>query len=328
MASISIIIPAYNEAGAVGATVRKVQEVFQDSGHTFEVLVVDDGSRDATGPEAEFAGARVVRHPVNLGYGYALMSGISRARYPLIGITDADGTYPIEELPAMTEEVAKRGLDMLVGARRGAQYQGSPAKRIARWFFKFLAEFACGRTIPDINSGLRVMRRDMLVQFAGVLCGGFSFTTTITIIAILTGRFVDYRPIAYAQRIGKSHVRYFRDTLRAMQIIVMTIILFNPMKFFLLFALGVGAAGLPLVLLAALVPRTSGWVLILTLFILGMSLLGSIGFLAEQRRAIFVGPRQHRARTPRKGRKVRAHSSGGASGPGEVKSPHFPVKPR
>ncbi len=328
MTAVSIIIPAYNEAGAIGATIREVYEVFRDSGHTFEVIVVDDGSGDATAQEAEFAGAVVLRHPVNVGYGHALITGIRRARYPLVGITDADGTYPIKELPGMAREAAERGLDMLVGARRGAQYHGSLLKRLARLCFKFLAEFACGRSIPDINSGLRVMRRDMLVQFAGVLCGGFSFTTTITIIAMLTGRFVDYRPVDYARRVGRSHVRYFRDTLRTAQVLVMTVVLFNPIKFFLLYALLVSAAGVPLVLLAALVPGTSAWVLILSLFFLGASSLVALGFLAEQRRAIFLGPRRHRARVPTRHRKAGLRPPHAVSGGVEKASKPHPVKPR
>ena len=327
MAAVSIIIPAYNEAGAVGATVRKVYDVFQDSGHTFEVIVVDDGSRDATAQEAEFAGAVVLRHPVNVGYGHALMSGIWRARYPLVGITDADGTYPLEELPSMTAEAAERGLDMLVGARRGSQYHGSLPKRLARVCFKFLAEFACGRAIPDINSGLRVMRRDMLVQFAEVLCGGFSFTTTITIIAMLTGRFVDYRPVAYARRVGRSHVRYLRDTVRTAQILVMTIILFNPIKFFLLYAGLVAAAGVPLALLAALVPGAGGWAPVLSLFLVGAGVVMGFGFLAEQRRAIFVGPKHHRARLPMKRHKARPRSPLVESAADKADVP-YPVKPR
>lgn len=284
MAEVSIVIPAFNEGGAVGETIRQARKAFEGSGHDYEIIVVDDGSKDATGAEARQEGAAVIRHPYNIGYGNSLLTGIRQARYPVIAITDADGTYPVRELPSMVAEMNDRGLDMLVGARRGQQYHGTLTKRFARFCFKHLAQFVCGRTIPDINSGLRVMRRDMVMQFARALCGGFSFTTTITIIAILNNRFVDYRPIDYAKRVGKSHVRYFRDTLRTTQILVMTILLFNPIKLYLLCTLGVLGLGVLAVALSALLPGIRDLILLASLWVLGASLLVGSGFLAEQRR--------------------------------------------
>lgn len=286
MTKVSIVIPAYNEAGAIGEAVRRVQTSFGRSGHTFEVIVVDDGSRDRTADEAAAAGAYVIRHPVNIGYGNALLTGISQARYPIVGISDGDGTYPVEELPTMVDELVERGLDMLVGSRRGQQYHGTLAKRLARVVFKFLAEFTCGRSIPDINSGLRVMRRDLVMQAAGVLCGGFSFTTTLTVIAFLTSRFVDYRSIAYYKRVGTSHVRYFRDTLRSLQILLMTIVTFNPIKLYLLCTCMLAGTGLLAGLVCLILPSYSISVAVLSLFFLVGCLVMALGFLAEQHRAI------------------------------------------
>lgn len=284
MAAVSIVIPAFNEAGAVAQTIQKVQQAFEGSEHSCEVIVVDDGSKDETAVEAEKAGATLVRHPYNIGYGNALLTGICHAQHPIVGITDADGTYPVHELPKMVTELEERKLDMLVGARTGKQYYGSFMKRIARFWFKVLAEYTCGRTIPDINSGLRVMRRDMVMRYAPVLCGGFSFTTTITIIAILTNHFVAYRKIEYARRVGKSHVRYFRDTLRSAQILIMTIVLFNPIKLYLLYAMFVLGVGVAAILVCAFFPELSNFVLIASLYFLAASLLIGSSFLSEQRR--------------------------------------------
>lgn len=285
MAEVSIVIPAYNEAGAVGDTVQAVRRVFDRTDHTYEVIVVNDGSRDDTGREARDAGARVVRHPVNVGYGNAILSGVRHARYDLIGLTDADGTYPIDQLPDMVDQVDRRGLDMIVGARRGRQYTGRLGKRIARRLFKALAEFTVGQRIPDINSGLRVMRREMVMKFAPVACGGFSFSTTMTLVAMLTGHFVSHRPIDYGSRAGASKVRYFRDTLRAGQILVMAILLFNPIKLYILLAAGVLAVGLPAVLLAIVIPPWAPWIMIFSAFFLTAAVIMGFGFLAEQRRA-------------------------------------------
>ena len=219
MASISIVIPAYNEQNAIADTIAGVRRAFDATNHEYEIIVVDDCSADRTRELALEAGAVVVTHPKNAGYGNSLLTGIRNAKHPWIGITDADGTYPVEELPSMLDEADRRELDMLVGARQGKHYRGSAVKSTARVGFKWLSEFVVGQRIPDINSGLRIMRRDMVLRFAPVLSGGFSFTTTITIIAFLTHHFVDYRPVAYHPRIDASHVRYVRDTLRTAQII-------------------------------------------------------------------------------------------------------------
>ena len=288
MAEVSVVIPDYNEARGVGDTVRRVREAFENSPHSCEIIVVDDGSQDDSADEARHAGALVLQHPHNLGYGNSLLTGIRHARCPVVAITDADGTYPVQELPGMVSELEERGLDMLVGARRGKQYQGSFLKRMARFCFKFLAEFTCGRKIPDINSGLRVMRRDMVLDFAGGLCGGFSFTTSITIVAMQNNCFVAYRPIDYDRRIGKSHVRYFRDTLRTAQILISTILLFNPIKLFLLYSLMMFVVGAAVLLLYALVPSIQGGVVVASLYLLAVSLLLGFGFLAEQRRMTFI----------------------------------------
>lgn len=288
MAEVSIIIPAFNEAKAIAGTVERVQNAFANSPHLCEIIVVNDGSRDDTGDAAYDAGATVVHHPYNIGYGNALLTGIRQARYDLVAITDADGTYPVDELPRMVTELLEGQLDMLVGARTGKQFRGSWKKAIGRYFFKRWAEFTCGRTIPDINSGLRVMRRDMVLHYAPVLCGGFSFTTTITVIAILSHRFVGYRAIDYAARIGKSHVRYLRDTLRTAQILVMAILLFNPIKFFLPFALFVALGGVFMTTLGLVFPDYQPVVMTASLYFLATCMLMGFGFLSEQRRAVSV----------------------------------------
>ncbi len=129
------------------------------------------------------------------------------------------------------------------------------------------------------------MRRDMLMKFAPVACGGFSFSTTTTLIAMLTGHFVSHRPIDYRVRTGESKVRYVRDTLRAGQILVMAILLFNPVKLYILLAGGTFAVGLLLVLLALLAPALIAAIAVFGAFFLGASILMGLGFLAEQRRA-------------------------------------------
>lgn len=231
---VSIVIPAYNEAGAIGPVIAHLRDVLERAGLQAEILVVVDGATDSTATEAASAGARVVEHPQNAGYGRSLKTGILAATHDLIAITDADGTYPADRLPELIE-LAQR-FHMVVGARTGAFYQGSFAKRLGRVAFRWLSEFAAGQRIPDINSGLRVFRREDIVPFFPVISAGFSFTTTCTLVYLLNGLFVKYVPIEYHKRHGKSKVRHVRDSVRALQIIVEAILRCNPIKIFLLLA--------------------------------------------------------------------------------------------
>lgn len=289
MAAVSIVIPAFNEAGAIEETVVKVDDAFRESGHTYEIIVVDDCSEDGTTERARLTPARVITHPTNKGYGNALLTGVRNATHPWIAITDADGTYPVAMLPTMLDEAVKRDLDMLVGARQGSHYYENFLKHGARFFFKKFAEFVVGRSIPDVNSGLRIIRRSLIVSCAPALSGGFSFTTSITIIAFQTSHHVDYRPVEYFVRQGKSHVRYVRDTLRALQIIVMTIVLFNPIKLYLAQALCVGGVSAAAMLLAMLSPDLFPVLLLGTLAFCTGNIIMALGFLAVRFQSNLTG---------------------------------------
>jgi hypothetical protein len=242
---VTVVIPALDEGRVIGDVVRQVRATLTEHGILHEILVVDDGSTDDTAAAAESAGARVLGHVQNRGYGQSLKDGILAAANDLILITDADGTYPIEQMPALVEHV--RRFDMVVGARQGKVYRGGPTKWLARKCFKCLGEFATGRQIDDINSGFRAFRRRDILTYFPQISSGFSFTTTSTLAYMLGGRLVHYMPVDYHQRVGPSKVRYLRDTLRALQIIIEAILTYNPIKVFLLLAaplVVVGAVGL------------------------------------------------------------------------------------
>lgn len=231
---VSIIIPAFNEEGAIADTVKRVRDTLQNKNVAqFEIIVVDDGSSDRTGDLAHSAGARVIRNPHNVGYGRSLKIGITHATNDTIVITDADGTYPIEEIPTLLEHF-KGGFDMVVGARRGTHYRGSAIKWPMRILLRFLVEWCAGRSIPDINSGLRVFSRKTAMPFFGQLCDTFSFTTSLTLAYMMTSKFVDYLPIDYHERMGTTKVRLWRDSLRTMQYIVQAILYYDPLKIFTL----------------------------------------------------------------------------------------------
>lgn len=236
----SIVIPAYNEEGAIGTL---LETILREKPELTDIIVIDDCSRDGTRKEAEQYPVTVLSNVQNFGYGYSLKRGISHAKHDHIIILDADGSYPVSALDSMLPEYEK-GFDMVVGTRTGRYYHGTLVKRIARVFFRSLSEFATGRTIPDINSGCRVFRKDAAMRFFATLSSGFSFTTTITLAFMLNAYSVHYLPIEYHKRHGTSKVRYVRDTLRSLQIIVEAIILYNPIKIFLLCAIFVIFAGI------------------------------------------------------------------------------------
>ncbi len=238
---VTIVIPAYNEAGSIGKVIAHLQEIARQSELAAEILVVVDGATDQTAAEAIAAGARVIEHPQNMGYGRSLKTGILAARNDLIVITDADGTYPVERIPELVNLTSK--YHMVVGARTGAFYQGSLLKRAGRAVFRWLSEFAAGQRIPDINSGLRAFRRKEILPFFSVISSGFSFTTTCTLVYLLNDYFVHYVPIEYHRRAGTSKVRHLRDALRALQIIIEAILRCNPIKIFLLVAFPMALAG-------------------------------------------------------------------------------------
>ncbi|MFA6099437.1 MAG: glycosyltransferase family 2 protein [Patescibacteria group bacterium] len=244
MLNLSLIIPALNEEGAIVETIDNLKSLAAREGWDLDLIVVNDGSTDKTGLLAQERGARVIHHPTNGGYGRSLQDGIRVAKNNLIAITDADGTYPVDQLPKLLEMVTGRGFDMAVGARQGKEFKRGFWKYPARIAFRFLAEYVAGRRIPDINSGLRVFRRDALRPHLSRTCNGFSFTTSITLIFMLNGFFVGYAPIDYAERRGESKVRHFRDTLRTAQILISLISAYNPLKLFLLLSFFSAALGL------------------------------------------------------------------------------------
>jgi glycosyltransferase involved in cell wall biosynthesis len=228
--AVTVVIPAYNEAGHVAEQVRDVERVMRASGWEYEIVVVDDGSADDTAARAAATGVRVLRQRPNRGYGSALQTGIRRARHPWILITDADGTYPVDAIPTLLAEADAHA--MVVGARTGRSVKVPLARRPAKAFLRWLASYLAGQKLPDINSGLRLMRRDLVERYAHLLPTGFSFTTTITLAAACNGHAVRYVPIDYHARLGESKIRP-RHAYDFMLLILRTIVFFNPLKVFI-----------------------------------------------------------------------------------------------
>ncbi len=284
VSGLTVIIPARDEERGIAVTLAALRAVEPRLGVPLEIIVVDDGSRDATQRVAAEAGARVCVHPASAGYGRSLKTGIAAASHDLIAITDADGTYPIEELPALL--ALSERFHMVVGARTGALFRRvrrSPTQAT----FMLLTNFVTGRWLPDPNSGFRVFRRADILPILDRLPNGFSFTTTLSLVLTLSGAFVHFHPIEYRARIGFSKVRFARDALRAGQGMLEVVLRYNPLKAFIAFAFvpllvaGVVAL-LPLSGGTKLVALVTALVLAGLIFALGMATVAIAGAQRRQ----------------------------------------------
>ncbi len=229
---LSYIVPAYNEEDSIGNTIQRLHSVLSTLDMPYEIIVVNDGSHDKTAEIArQLNNSTLINHPINIGYGNSLKTGIRSAQYEWIGIVDADGTYPIEDIPRLIREM-HNGFDMVIGSRENTVILDKHIKKLFRWIFKKIIKLVVKDNIEDPNSGFRVFKRELAMHFLPFLCGTFSFTTSLTILSMGQSCFVKYIPIKYLQRKGHSKVRHFRDSIMVIQYIVQGITYFNPIKFF------------------------------------------------------------------------------------------------
>lgn len=230
--NVSIIIPAYNEEKGIGDVLRTIKKHMSESGHIYEIIVIDDHSNDGTAEAAKgISGVRIIRHTRNMGYGSSLKTGLKEAKNEWVMITDADGTYPNEEMPNLLKHAGE--YDMVVGARKGSHVHIPLTRRPAKWMLGKMANFVAGKKVEDINSGLRVFRKDLAMRFFNLYPPGFSFTSTITLAAMCNGYKVKYIPINYMKRVGKSTMKA-SDFFGFVNLMIKIMVNFKPLKVFLL----------------------------------------------------------------------------------------------
>ena len=286
MEKISLIIPCFNERSAIEETIDEANFLLGKVLH--EIVVVDDGSFDGTYEILKNRNdIKLLRNPYNKGYGFSIKKGIIAASGEYIAITDADGTYPIESILLMVKKL-EEGYDMIIGKRDNLKTFDPLVKKLSRFFFKQIAQFVSGEKILDVNSGLRVFRRDVIFKYMVNTSSGFSFSLSTTLIFILEGLSIYYHPIEYRPRIGKSKVKYLRDILRSAQILVETITLYNPIKIFMLVSGMISGLGLLILLIPLFTDLLNSSFGIMGFMILqGIALytfsLGLIAFLLKKR---------------------------------------------
>jgi len=274
---LTIIIPAYNEEKSIKQTLDELISFCKNSLRSYQIILVDDASTDSTQLIAQsHREVTVLKNPTNIGYGGSIKRALLEARYDYILIIDADGTYPAEEIKKLLP--FSQDFDMVIGARVGKHYRGSIFKAISRKVFYVLVKYVTGEKIPDVNSGLRIFKKDKIMKFYDRLCSGFSFTTTITIALISTGHLVKHVNIDYRKRIGRSKVRFLRDSLRTLQILVESISYFNPIKAFLPFC-ALSFAGAVYFIVRYIVTNQLVYLLCASIFTFSMGLFFAFGML-------------------------------------------------
>jgi hypothetical protein len=259
---LSICIPVFNEEHAIGRTLERCLAL-EPSLHAagigdVEIIAVDDGSKDGSAAAiAAHPRVRLIRHPVNRGYGAALKSGFAAASHELIGFLDGDATYPPEQFADLCREILENRADLVIGSRlAGAETEMPLIRRLGNRFFAALLSLVSRTTVTDSASGMRVLRRSTL-DLLSPLPDGLNLTPVMSTRAAHEGIRVVERPIPYRERVGESKLSVAGDGLRFLRTIIWTALTYNPVR--ILGVIGLtGVAAAIAVAVGLVVARLSG----------------------------------------------------------------------
>lgn len=233
-ALLSIVVPMYNEHEAINDELQRLTSTMEGFGRPYEIIVVDDGSTDNSAELVrQWDGVQLVQHPTNRGVGAARTTGLLAAQGDIVIMTDADGTYPDQDIPRLVTEMDEQQCDMIIGARRQEagtlRWLRSPAKG----FIRLLAMYLTRQRIPDLNSGMRAFRRDVALRYLRYLPATHSWVSTITLAMMTNSHVVKWTPIDYYPRVGRSTFHPIADTYNYLTLVIRTVMYFNPLRVFL-----------------------------------------------------------------------------------------------
>lgn len=230
--SIAIIVPVYNEERAIRQTIESIKKYSSSIKGKAEIIIVDDCSTDHTAEILSgIKGIKVIKHHRNRGYGASLKTGIKSTKSEHIMIIDGDGTYPADQIPVLAR--LSRSHDMVVGSRTGNVVKIPFFRKPAKWILKHFSQYLTKTKIPDLNSGLRIFKRDIAIKFMNFFPDGFSFTTTLTIACLTNDYDVKYVPINYYERKGKSTIHPIKDFIGFVNLIFRLTLFFKPLNVFM-----------------------------------------------------------------------------------------------
>jgi glycosyltransferase involved in cell wall biosynthesis len=219
---ISVVIPCLNEEAGVAAVVADAWVGIDASGRAGEVIVVDNGSTDRSAELAERAGARVVFEP-RQGYGSAYLRGLSEAKGDYIVMADADGTYPIHDLPAFVDKL-EGGADLVLGSRFKGKIHRGAMPWAHRWIgnpiLTFILNVFFGVRVSDAHCGMRAIRRDAVPRLE-LQATGMEFASEMILKASKRRLEVGEIPIDYQPRIGESKLNTWRDGWRHLRFMLL-----------------------------------------------------------------------------------------------------------
>lgn len=232
MANIGIIVPCYNEEKSIANTLSQIKSVAKGLGQNTDIVAIDDGSIDRTREIlSDIKDIRTIKNKTNLGYGASLKIAIRNSKSDYILIIDGDGTYPVDQIPKIVSKIKDN--DMVIGARTGKNVRVPFFRKPAKWFLKHFAQYLTKTEIPDLNSGLRIFRKEIALKYINLFPDGFSFTTTLTMICLTNGYKVEYVPINYYERKGKSSINPIKDFIGFTNLIFRLTIFFKPLNIFI-----------------------------------------------------------------------------------------------
>ena len=228
----SIIIPCFNEGQAIARVVNELKAFLdQQANGLYEILVVDDGSIDDTSVVLkDVPGIRVLRHPVNRGYGASIKTGMRQAEGRFVATYDGDGQHNPADLWRLCQKIQQEDWALVVGARTKLLHS-SLWRMPGKWALGWLANFLSRTKIPDLNSGLRVFRREVISRYLHLCADRFSFSTTSTLIIMNRGYAVAYEPIQVNSRQGKSTVSLMTG-YETFLLILRVVLMFDPLRVF------------------------------------------------------------------------------------------------
>jgi len=241
---VSVVVPVYNEEEAIAGDLRTIIKAMDESGRDYEVIVVNDASTDNTAEVvAQFPDVQLITHRQNRGGGFSRNTGIKASTGDVFVVTDGDATYPNQDIPRLLDTMEAEDLDMVVGARKKESGTLKFIRGPVKWFIRKLAEVMSGFKIPDLNSGLRAIRKDVFMKYMEILPWGHSWVSTITLAMLAGGYQVDFVEIDYYPRKGQSTFHPIKDTSSYLTLVIRTVTWFNPLKVFMPVAIILGILG-------------------------------------------------------------------------------------
>jgi len=234
MTSYSLIIPYYNEGFLIKNTIEEYTKKFIDLNATFEIIVIDDGSQNKAINILENFNFKykLIEHKKNRGYGSAISTGIHNSKYENIIITDSDNTYPAEDIGHMINLFEENSPCMVIGSREGKNAKIPLIRRPAKYILRKLASYLCNTNIRDLNSGLRIFKKNFYIENKKLMPKRFSMSSTLTILAAMNDYETIYTKIKYRKRKGKSSISPIKDTVRFFNLIMKLVILSDGMRVF------------------------------------------------------------------------------------------------